>query len=151
MRTGRIKQALLFLTAFGLVIAYSSTKGLRFIGAASAADGQVVQSISNPTCGDFIERQHFTGINNSVANLMGAAVAIDGDTAVVGIPGDDLGEDVNAGSVLVYKRVTLNYWALQAQLVAPTPRCGNNEGDQFAVGRAQWRPGGDRSSRRCRS
>jgi FG-GAP repeat/Putative Ig domain len=119
MNTSRIDHALYFIATFTLLL------GL------TAAAVQSPNSISNPSCGNFFERQQLTSIDNSAGNLMGHSVAIDNATAVVGVPGEDVGEDEDAGTVLVYTRVAPNNWVLQAQLVAPDPRCDDNEGDRF--------------------
>ncbi len=119
MNTSRIDHALFFIATFTLLL------GL------TAAAVQRPNSISNPSCGNFFERQQLTSIDNSAGNLMGHSVAIDNTTAVVGVPGEDVGEHEDAGTVLVYTRVAPDNWVLQAQLVAPDLRCEDNEGDRF--------------------
>lgn len=56
----------------------------------------------------------------ATSDYLGAAVAIDGDTAVVGMSSDSFGSVVRAGSVFVYQRQAGN-WVQTAKLVAPTP------------------------------
>ena len=119
MKTSRIDHALFFIATFTLLL------GL------TAAAVQRTNSISNPSCGNFFERQQLTSIDNSAGNLMGHSVAIDNATAVVGVPGEDVGEDEDAGTVLVYTRVAPDNWVLQAHLVAPDLRCEGKEGDRF--------------------
>ncbi len=119
MNTCRIDHALFFIATSTLLL------GL------TADAVQRPKSISNPSCGNFFERQQLTSIDNSAGNLMGHSVAIDNATAVVGVPGEDVGEDEDAGTVLVYTRVAPDNWVLQAQLVAPDLRCEDNEGDRF--------------------
>src|SRR5262249_700010 len=93
-------------------------------------NGQSIDA-ANSSCGDYFERQQLTSVDNQGDSVMGAAVAIDGSTAVVGLPEEDVGGAEDAGAVLVFTRDTPNTWALQARLEAPQPPCGGNRGDQF--------------------
>jgi len=61
----------------------------------------------------------------------GFAVAIDGDTAVVGVPGKDT-SGADAGAALVFVRVGA-VWTLQATLVPPAPADGLGFGFSVAV------------------
>lgn len=61
----------------------------------------------------------------------GLAVAVDGDTALVGAPFDDTAQGANAGSVYVYVRVGAT-WTQQAQLQV-NAAAGNLFGDAVAL------------------
>src|SRR4030095_15124634 len=121
MNTRRIDHALYFIATFTLLLGLTSL----LLGLTATAV-QRPNSISNPSCGNFFERQKLTSIDNSSGTLMGYSVAIDNTPAVIGVPGEDVGEDEDAGTVLVYTRVAPNNWVLQAQLVAPDLRCEDN-------------------------
>jgi hypothetical protein len=76
----------------------------------------------------------------ATADTFGASVAIDGDTIVVGAPGDNLDPLSNAGSAYVFTR-TGTTWTEQAKLTAPTPVAEDQvgfsvsiDGDVVAVG-----------------
>jgi hypothetical protein len=62
------------------------------------------------------------------SRLLGLAVAVDGDTAVVGVPGDAGGR----GSVQVFVREGGN-WIHQASLTHPTPETGDQFGARVAM------------------
>ncbi len=62
----------------------------------------------------------------------GNAVAIDGDTAVVGSAADDVGVNANQGSAYVYLR-TNGVWAQQAQLTASDGTANDNFGVSVGV------------------
>lgn len=68
----------------------------------------------------------------AAGDLFGAAVAVDGETAVIGMPGDDLPSGVNAGSAYVFLR-TASLWALQARLTASDGTPGAAFGSSVAV------------------
>ena len=70
-----------------------------------------------------------------ISDVFGRAVAISGDTIVVGAPGDDDGQDrvdIDAGSVLVFVR-SGGAWVVQADLAPTEPRLGGRFGQAVAV------------------
>jgi len=76
----------------------------------------------------------------SETSRFGTAVAIYGDTAVVGVPDADPGGLASAGAVYVYERTTAG-WTLSATLTGPGAAAGDKfgssvaiYGDQIAVG-----------------
>jgi hypothetical protein len=78
--------------------------------------------------------------NGAASDFLGIAVAISGDTAVVGASGDDVGANANQGSAYVFVRVGAA-WSQQAQLTAsngaPSDSFGLNlalSGDTVIVG-----------------
>ena len=62
------------------------------------------------------------------SDLFGSAVAIDGDTMIVGAPRDDVGANADQGSAHIY-RWTGSGWTLEATLTAT----GGAAGDQFGI------------------
>lgn len=70
----------------------------------------------------------------------GASLALSGDVAVVGVPEDDVGSILHAGSAYVFRRTT-GVWRLEQKLVLATPagqeRFGSSvaiDGETIAVG-----------------
>jgi hypothetical protein len=61
----------------------------------------------------------------------GVSVAFDGDTAIVGAPGDSLRQP-GAGAAHVYVR-TFDSWTHEARLEAPTPLTGDEFGSSVAI------------------
>jgi hypothetical protein len=73
----------------------------------------------------------------------GLAVAVDGDTAVVGMPGEDLGTKADAGAVVILVRSS-GLWSVQATLTASDAKASDRfgtsvsiSGDLVAVGAPQ--------------
>jgi len=56
--------------------------------------------------------------NAGTTEVFGTSVAIDGDTAVVGAPGAQVGAIQTPGAVFVYTRDNAGSWTLQSALVA---------------------------------
>src|SRR5262245_33397389 len=84
--------------------------------------------------------EHLFASNSGQDYHFGQAVAISGDTGVVGVPGEDMPEGYNAGAVYVYVR-SAGIWTLQARLIASDAfqdqRFGSSvsiSGDMLAVG-----------------
>ena len=61
----------------------------------------------------------------------GSAVALSGDTAIIGVPNDD-GAFVDQGSAYVFDR-SATTWAQHAKLLAPTPAAGDGFGSAVGV------------------
>lgn len=61
--------------------------------------------------------QMFSGLHGSGRLIFGASVAIDGDYAVVGAPGN-VGGTFDSGAALVFRRTGLNAWDDRTRLVA---------------------------------
>jgi hypothetical protein len=64
-----------------------------------------------------LRQAQLTGYYGAAADCFGDAVSIDGDTAVIGAPYDDLGAAEDAGSAFVFIR-SGTVWSQQALLVA---------------------------------
>ncbi len=80
-----------------------------------------------------VPKQEIIAPDASAADQYGFAVAIDGDTAVVGAPFKD-GTQSDQGKVYVYTRNALTgVWALTDTLLSPTPRKSGQFGFSVAV------------------
>ncbi len=82
-------------------------------------------------CGYF-ELQQFTSLGGEANDLFGAEIAVDGDTAVVGVPWDDVGANANQGSAYVFVRTGLK-WTQAAQLFAFDGKAGDQFGASVAI------------------
>ena len=81
----------------------------------------------------FIREAKLTGFNSSTNDLFGNAVAISGDTAVVGAWQDKIGANTLQGSAYVFVRSNSD-WLLQQQLVASNgPLAGLRFGYSVAI------------------
>lgn len=85
-------------------------------------------------------QQKLTGLNSYPFNSFGFVVAIDGDTAVVGAPNDDVGTSAKQGSAYVFVRNGAG-WTQSAQLFAHDGEtydhfgyCVAVSGDTIAIG-----------------
>jgi hypothetical protein len=63
------------------------------------------------------QQAHLTANDGATMDVFGASVSVSGDTAIVGAPYDDVGANVDQGSVYVYVRSAVT-WAQQAHLTA---------------------------------
>ncbi|MDQ3798554.1 MAG: hypothetical protein M3384_03810, partial [Acidobacteriota bacterium] len=79
--------------------------------------------------------QAFLGENeDSTSDTFGFSVAIDGDTAVIGAPYDDIGASREQGSAYVFVRsAATNTWAFQAKLTAADGANGIAFGSDVAI------------------
>ena len=60
------------------------------------------------------------------------SVAVEGDTAAIGVPGDDYQKN-NSGSVFVYTRGLMGNWSYKATLTARDPKAGDKLGHSVAL------------------
>jgi hypothetical protein len=72
------------------------------------------------------QQAQLTAAGGAASDQFGAAVALSGDTALVGAPLDDVGANADQGSAYVFTRSGTT-WTQQAQLTAT----GGSAGDQF--------------------
>jgi hypothetical protein len=79
----------------------------------------------------FVQQAQLTANNGETSDHLGQAVALSGDTILVGAPGDNVGVQSNQGSAYVYRRVS-GVWSQEAQLFAPDGVGGDGFGN--AVG-----------------
>lgn len=82
-------------------------------------------------CG-FVEQQKLNSSDGVVADLFGFAVALDGDTAVVGVPFDQVSAARKQGSAYVFVRSGAT-WQQQAQLFASDGVGGDRFGQTVAI------------------
>jgi hypothetical protein len=73
-----------------------------------------------------------TAAEPAASDWFGSSVAISGDTALVGAPGDDIGSLKDAGTVWVYMR-SGGAWQLQGVLTAAEPAGGDHFGAAVAL------------------
>ena len=69
-------------------------------------------------------------IDGAAGDNLGTSVAVDGDTAIVGAPGDDTGSVFNHGCAYIFQRSGTN-WSQATKLLAPDLTANDNFG--FAV------------------
>ncbi|MBC8309880.1 MAG: hypothetical protein H8E83_05125 [Planctomycetes bacterium] len=81
--------------------------------------------------GDWVQEARISPGDTNV-NFAGAAVAIDGDYAVIGAPRDN-GNGVSAGSIFVYERNAKGSWILMQRLVPDTPEPYSYFGNSVAI------------------
>lgn len=82
-------------------------------------------------CG-YVEQQTLTGAGGATGDRFGSAVAIDGDTAVVGSPFDNVGTRFVQGSAQVFVRDGAG-WARTTQLFANDGATGDRFGSAVAI------------------
>jgi hypothetical protein len=81
--------------------------------------------------GVWSEERKLTAVDNEVDDHFGAAVAISGDTAIVGVPGDDArGADSGSAQVFVYDG---SAWSRQQVLLAADGAAGDAFGAAVAI------------------
>ena len=106
---------------------------------AAAGDSQVKLSWDDPAGGSppvtsyqlwqHAENAILTAPSPTADDEFGYAVAIDGDTAVVGMPGDDDGTSLNVGAAFVFTSGSSGTWSQAAKLRASDP----NAQDRFGL------------------
>ena len=93
----------------------------------------VVTRAQSDQAGDqFTQQQQLTAADGAALDQFGGAVAISGDTAVVGAPYDTVGGNFHQGSVYVFIRSS-GTWTQQAQLVADDGAAGDEFGSSIAI------------------
>ena len=91
--------------------------------------------------GVWTQQQKLVASDGAASDLLGVSVAVFGDTAVVGAPGDDTAAGANAGSIYVFERAN-GVWTQQAHLFAADAAAGDFfsgfsmdlDGDTLVVG-----------------
>ena len=107
---------------------------------AEAGDTQVRLSWEDPTDStidtyqlwQIAERATLTAANTDLDDQFGDSVAVAGDAAVVGMPGDDDTQN-NSGAVLVFTRDSNGDWSKAAKLKAGDAGAGDNFGTSVAL------------------
>ena len=110
---------------------------------AAAGDSQVKLSWDDPAGGSppvtnyqlwqHAENAILTADDRAANDEFGYAVAIDGDTAVVGMPGDDDGTSLNVGAAFVFTSDSSGTWSQVAKLRASDPNAQYRFGISVAV------------------
>ncbi|MGH9838494.1 MAG: putative Ig domain-containing protein [Blastocatellia bacterium] len=86
---------------------------------------------------NFVEQQQLLANDGASADRFGHAVALGGDTVVVGAPDDDIGAKVNQGSAYVFTRngpAGNMDWTQQLRLIAADGEAGDRFGFSVALG-----------------
>ena len=117
-------------TSFQLKLKHTS---VAFLCAAVLAVFSVgTNAQSSRTSDQFSQQQQLTAADGAALDQFGAAVAISGDTAIVGAPYDTVGANFHQGSVYVFTR-SGNTWTQQAQLFANDGAAGDEFGWSVAI------------------
>ena len=119
---------------FGRAVALSGDTALigaygDFIGG-NQLQGSVYVYTQNEESWDF--QQKFTALDGAANDLFGWALALDGDTALVGAYVDDVGANMNQGSAYIFVRDG-STWSQQAHLIAPDGAAGDEFGVSVAI------------------
>lgn len=75
----------------------------------------------------------FVATDGLLSDFFGASVALFGDTALVGAPGDDIGANTDQGSAYIFKRASNGAWTQTAKIVAADPGAGDQFGWSVAL------------------
>jgi len=100
-------------------------------GGDDAGSAFVYTRQSEGTNSDWVEQAELTASNAAAGDQFGAAVAIDGNTAIVGAPLDDT-TDTNAGSAYVFVRNGTT-WSQQAHLTDSFIVAGDSFGSSVGI------------------
>ena len=71
-----------------------------------------------------IQQAQLTAADGAANQLFGWRVALDGDTALVGVPGAEVGSNIDQGSAYVFVRAGTT-WSQQAKLTAADGAAGD--------------------------
>lgn len=82
--------------------------------------------------GGWVQQQKLLPTTPANDQFFGASVSIDGETVVVGAPGEGDPSNPSAGAAYVFERSGPN-WALQQKLLLPEPRFGDRFGSAVAI------------------
>jgi uncharacterized protein with FMN-binding domain len=96
---------------------------------AAAVAAARVQSIS---ANGYIQQQKVTASDGEAKDWLGWSIALDGDTAVVGAPSDDIGQTTDQGSAYVFTR-NGGVWTQQQRLIANDGGAGDYFGNSVAI------------------
>jgi hypothetical protein len=84
------------------------------------------------TGSDWVQRTKVIASDGAGGDLFGAAVALDGDYAVIGAPYDNNQKGADAGSIYVFRRNGTS-WIQDAKLIASDGAAGDNFGGSVAI------------------
>src|SRR6185436_14116419 len=80
----------------------------------------------------FVQQANLIATDGEADDQLGKAVALSGDTVLVGAPADNVGSVVNQGSAYVFRRSS-GVWSQEAQLLAPDGQGGDAFGSTVAL------------------
>ncbi len=78
------------------------------------------------------QQAQLTAVDGQASDFMGDAVAVAGDIVVVGVAFDDVGANINQGSVCVFRRLGAT-WTQQTQITAADGAAGDAFGSSLAI------------------
>ncbi|QDU86505.1 hypothetical protein Pla163_36560 [Planctomycetes bacterium Pla163] len=91
--------------------------------------------------GSWSQTDRFSALDGSTGDQFGAAIAMDGDLAVVGAPGDDPSGVGSAGSAYLFERQASGDWLQIRKILSPAPganrrfgRLVDIQGDRLVIG-----------------
>jgi hypothetical protein len=117
---------------FGSAVAISGNRALVGAHGADPAGAQSGEAYVFQRSGaTWSLQQKLTAFDGAAGDNFGTAVALDGNVAVIGAPGDDH-DGLDAGSAYVF-RLSGVTWALEQKLSAPAPGPGDDFGHAVAV------------------
>ncbi|HQR34138.1 MAG TPA: FG-GAP repeat protein, partial [Blastocatellia bacterium] len=79
------------------------------------------------------QQQKLTASDGLQADVFGFSVALDGDTAAIGMPYDQVGEKALQGSVYVFRRPAVGAWYLEQKLTANDGSINDSFGNALAL------------------
>ena len=97
-------------------------------------NGSITFFKRNTTTGAWESQGKLIDMNGFNSNYFGHAVSISGDNAIVGIPRDDNGLQIENGSALIYARnTTTGVWQEQGKLYNANPETDDNFGTSVCI------------------
>lgn len=91
--------------------------------------------------GSWTQSDRFSALDGSTGDQFGASIAMDGDLAIVGAPGDDPAGLGSAGSAYLFERQPSGDWLQIQKIVSPSPGANRRfgrlveiDGDRLVVG-----------------
>ena len=131
VHTQRLQPSSGFTIKFGGSVGLSGDRMI--VGNAQATDSGAV-FVFELSGSKWVQAAKLAATGSHYQDFFGAAVAIDGDVAVVGSYGQDNGiYNSHRGAAFVYERSPAGAWSLTQKLTARDPKVGDNFGLSVAV------------------
>ena len=115
---------------FGISVALSGNTAL--VGAYGSNGNQGAACVFTRSGTTWIQQAQLTASGGAVSDFFGISVALSGDTALMGAPGDNVGANADQGSAYVFTRSGTT-WTQQAQLTASDGAAGDGFGTSVAL------------------
>jgi hypothetical protein len=116
---------------FGCSVAVSGTSiAVGAVGVLVLHDIPGFAEVFTSSAGSWTRQAHLIASDGAVADTFGGALALAGDTLIVGASQDDVGANANQGSVYTFTR-TNNVWSPGTRLFAPVATAA--AGDEFGA------------------